>query len=212
MPVRSKVPRPGARSVGPSPYLTRFAHPRLHTEGDPHDRSRAVRIDVREHAPDRAGDRRRPLRIHRGPYRTGFGRLRSLLPELVAIGAPTHAHTLPRASSREDAAKWASDPEQHLVLDPEASGPGVREWIDSLSAAPVAWAAFGTRVDIPRIFAGDASAGIERRLRRLDSRPVSDSECFLVTTKNALVDGELDRARAWGASLGEAAFAGQTSR
>lgn len=132
--------------------------------------------------------------------------------ELVVIGAPTHAHTLPRASSREDAAKWASDPEQHLVLDPEASGPGVREWIDSLSAAPVAWAAFGTRVDIPRIFAGDASAGIERRLRRLDSRPVTDSECFLVTTKNALVDGELDRARAWGASLGEAAFAGQTSR
>jgi hypothetical protein len=126
--------------------------------------------------------------------------------ELVVIGAPTHAHTLPRASSREDAAKWADDPDQHLGLEPEASEPGVREWLDSLSTAPVAWAAFGTRVDIPRIFAGDASAGIERRLRRLHARPVAESECFLVTTKNVLVDGELDRAREWGGSLGRATF------
>lgn len=124
--------------------------------------------------------------------------------DLVVIGAPTHAHTLPQASSREDAAKWAADPEQHLDLDPDASEPGVREWIESLSAAPAAWVAFGTRVDIPRIFAGDASAGIERRIRRLHSRPVAKSECFLVTTKNVLVDGEVDRAREWGRSLGQA--------
>jgi hypothetical protein len=124
--------------------------------------------------------------------------------DLVVIGAPTHAHTLPRASSREDAAKWAADPDQHLNLEPDASKPGVREWIDGLSTAPAAWAAFGTRVDIPRIFAGDASAGIERRIRRLHSRPVAESECFLVTTKNALVDGELDRAREWGRTLGQA--------
>ncbi|MFC8798049.1 flavodoxin family protein [Promicromonospora sp. NPDC057138] len=129
--------------------------------------------------------------------------------DLVVIGAPTHAHTLPQASSREDAAKWAADPEQHLDLEPDASKPGVREWIESLSTAPTAWAAFGTRVDIPRIFAGDASAGIERRLRRLHSRPVADSECFLVTTKNVLVDGELDRARAWGGSLGQAVITRQ---
>jgi hypothetical protein len=124
--------------------------------------------------------------------------------DLVVIGAPTHAHTLPQASSREDAVKWAADPEQHLDLEPDASRPGVREWIESLSTAPAAWAAFGTRVNIPRIFAGDASAGIERRIRRLHSRPVATSECFLVTTKNVLVDGELDRARAWGRSLGQA--------
>jgi hypothetical protein len=124
--------------------------------------------------------------------------------DLVVIGAPTHAHTLPRPSSREDAASWAADPEQHLVLEPDASEPGVREWIESLSTAPAAWAAFGTRVDIPRIFAGDASAGIERRIHRLRSRPVAESECFLVTTKNVLVDGELDRAREWGRTLGRA--------
>jgi hypothetical protein len=124
--------------------------------------------------------------------------------ELVVIGAPTHAHTLPQPSSREDAAKWAADPEQHLVLEPDATKPGAREWLESLTTAPTAWAAFGTRVDIPRMFSGDASAAIERRIRRqLHSRPVAESACFLVTTKNALVDGELDRAREWGRSLGQ---------
>jgi hypothetical protein len=88
----------------------------------------------------------------------------------------------------------------------------VREWLESLSTAPAAWAAFGTRVDIPRIFAGDASAGIERRLRhQLHSRPVAESACFLVTTKNVLVDGELDRAREWGRSLGRSVTASQAT-
>ena len=132
--------------------------------------------------------------------------------DLMVIGAPIHAHTLPQASSREDAAKWAADPEQQLVLEPDASDPGVREWLEALSTAPPAWVAFGTRVDIPRIFAGDASAGIERRIRhQLHSRPIAESACFLVTTKNTLVDGELDRAREWGRSLGRAAIAREST-
>src|SRR4029453_17970682 len=86
--------------------------------------------------------------------------------DLVVVGAPTHAHSLPRAASREDAAKWAEDSEKHLALEPEAASPGVREWLDSRTGAPTKWVAFGTRVDIPRIFAGDASATIEKRMRR----------------------------------------------
>ena len=131
---------------------------------------------------------------------------------LVVIGAPTHAHSLPRAASREDAAKWARDSEKHLALEPDAAAPGVREWLDSISTAPPAWAAFGTRVDIPRIFAGDASAAIEKRMRRVGSRPVAPSECFLVTLDNVLVDGELDRAREWGRALGRIALAQQPAR
>lgn len=127
--------------------------------------------------------------------------------DLVVVGAPTHAHSLPRSTSREEAARWARDPEQHLELEADADAAGVREWIESLDAAPLRWTAFGTRVDIPRIFAGDASVAIEKRLHRLGSRPATDSECFLVTTKNALVDGELERARAWGAELGRALLA-----
>ena len=81
----------------------------------------------------------------------------------------------------------------------------MREWLDGLTTAPAAWAAFGTRVDIPRIFSGDASAAIEKRMRRLGSRAVAPSECFLVTLDNELVDGELERAREWGRSLGRIA-------
>ncbi|MDI2099511.1 flavodoxin family protein [Ruicaihuangia caeni] len=127
--------------------------------------------------------------------------------DLVVLGAPTHAHTLPRPESRKEAARWADDPEQHLTLEPEATASGVREWLEQLTTPPEAWAAFGTRVDIPRMFAGDASAGIQRRLRRLGSDPIAESECFVVTTKNTLVDGELERAREWGRSLGEHVFA-----
>jgi Flavodoxin len=122
--------------------------------------------------------------------------------DLVVVGAPTHAHSLPRASSRQDAAEWARDSEKHLALEPDAAAPGVREWLDALTHAPAAWAAFGTRADIPRIFAGDASAAIEKRMRRLGSPAVAPSECFLVTLDNELVDGELERAREWGRSLG----------
>ena len=132
--------------------------------------------------------------------------------DVVVIGAPTHAHSLPREASRADAAKWAADPAQHLTLEPGAIQPGVREWLDGVRDAPAAWAAFGTRVDIPRIFAGDASAGIERRMRRFHTHPIVPSECFLVTTKNVLVNGELERAREWGRSLGRTVFAVQASR
>ena len=127
--------------------------------------------------------------------------------DLVVVGAPTHAHSLPRATSREEAARWAHDPEQHLELEADADASGVREWIGSLDSTPWKWVAFGTRLDIPRIFAGDASAAIERRLHHLGSRPVADSECFLVDTKNVLVEGELERARAWGAELGRTVLA-----
>ena len=127
--------------------------------------------------------------------------------DLVVVGAPTHAHSLPRATSRKEAARWARDPEQHLELEADADAAGVREWIESLDAAPERWFASGTRVDFPRIFAGDASAAIEKRLHRLGSRPAAHSECFLVDTKSMLVEGELERARAWGAELGRTVLA-----
>ena len=71
-----------------------------------------------------------------------------LTADLVVIGAPTHAHSLPRPSSREDAATWSRDAEKHLALEPDAAAPGVREWLDALTTAPVAWAA-RTRFNIP---------------------------------------------------------------
>lgn len=122
--------------------------------------------------------------------------------DLVVVGAPTHAHTLPQATSRVEAAQWAENPVKALALEPSAGGAGVREWLKGLGAidGPPRFAAFATRVDMPRIFTGDASGAIAKRLKGVGIRDV-ERECFLVSSVNVLLDGEVDRARAWGARL-----------
>lgn len=122
--------------------------------------------------------------------------------DLVFVGAPTHAHTLPQPSSRSEAAAWAKDPDKALTLEPTARSAGVREWIKALpeqSPAP-RFAAFATRVDMPRIFTGDASSSIAKRLKGAGIRGI-DKECFLVSSVNVLLDGETDRAATWAVSL-----------
>ena len=120
---------------------------------------------------------------------------------LVVVGAPTHAHSLPRPKSRTEAVEWAADPTKQLTLEPTAGSTGVREWLEGVMlVGDPRFAAFSTRADIPRIFAGDACAAIAKGLRRhladLDAR--AD---FLVDLDNHLVDGEEDRAREWAGSL-----------
>lgn len=124
--------------------------------------------------------------------------------DLVVIGAPTHAHSLPGPRSRAEAADWAADPERGLALEPGATGSGVREWVEQLAAPPRRWAAFATRTDLPRILTGNGAAAIEHRMRRFGVPPLLRGECFLVSVENRLLTDELDRARAWGGALGRA--------
>lgn len=120
---------------------------------------------------------------------------------LVIIGAPTHAHTLPRPESRTEAANWAADPDKMLVLDPAAGSSGVREWLNRLLlAGNPRFAVFSTRVDIPRIFGGDAATAIVKRLRRRGAEVDSRTD-FLVDKGSLLVEGEEQRAREWVAEL-----------
>jgi hypothetical protein len=123
--------------------------------------------------------------------------------QLVVVGAPTHAHSLPRPNSRSEAAQWAADPTKNLTLEAEAEAgsPGVREWLKGVSlVGSPRFAVFSTRVDIPRIFSGDAcnaiAKGLRRRLADVDAR--AD---FLVGLDSNLLDGEVDRAREWAGSL-----------
>jgi hypothetical protein len=121
--------------------------------------------------------------------------------QLVVVGAPTHAHSLPRPKSRTEAAQWAADPTKELTLEAEAGSPGVREWLEGVSlVGSPRFAVFSTRVDIPRIFSGDActaiAKGLRRRLADVDAR--AD---FLVGLDSNLLDGEVDRAREWAGSL-----------
>lgn len=123
---------------------------------------------------------------------------------LVVVGAPTHAHSMPRASSRRQAAEWAQNPDKGLTLESGTENEGVREWLKRLPTdiprSNTAYATFSTRVDMARILSGDASVAIEKRLHGA-GRPVLAHADFLVDHDSVLVDGELDRAQAWAASV-----------
>ena len=52
--------------------------------------------------------------------------------DLVVVGGPTHAHGMSRTSTRKAAADDARKPDRDLVLDPDAEGPGLRDWFEAL--------------------------------------------------------------------------------
>jgi flavodoxin len=108
--------------------------------------------------------------------------------DLLVLGAPTHGHGMSRPESRES-------------VDPAKTSMGIREWLERLSAAPGARvAAFDTRFDKPRWLTGSAALKISRRLSDLGCELVMPPESFFVDhTEGPLQDGELDRAKRWGA-------------
>lgn len=120
--------------------------------------------------------------------------------DLVVVGGPTHVHAMSTKTSRSGAKDTAAADED-LELDPDAEGPGLREWFDGLDGHDMAAAAFDTRVDASAVVTGRASKGIARRLRHHGFALVLAPESFLVDKHNHLVEGEDDRAETWGAAL-----------
>jgi menaquinone-dependent protoporphyrinogen IX oxidase len=121
--------------------------------------------------------------------------------DLLVVGAPTHLHGLPTASSRQAAMKAAVKPDSGLALDPDAGGPALRAWLAGLTPGHVLAAAFDTRMAGAPVLTGRASRGISRLLKRHGYRLIMPPESFVVTKLNTLVDGESSRARRWGAAL-----------
>jgi Flavodoxin domain len=122
--------------------------------------------------------------------------------DLLVVGGPTHMHGLATTRSREMAAAAAHE-DGALTLDPSATKePGLRKWLHELDDNGGAQAAaFDTRLDRSQLLTGLASRGIAKRLRR-HGYEVLGTESFLVEdSEGPLEDGELDRARAWGAQL-----------
>ena len=62
-------------------------------------------------------------------------------------------------------------------------------------------AAFDTRLEGSALLTGRASQGIAHRLRQHGYDLVVPAKSFLVSKQNALLEGEAQRARSWGASL-----------
>lgn len=112
--------------------------------------------------------------------------------DVVVVGGPTHAFGMSRARTRAAAAaQGATAPTDR----------GVREWLASLPKSdtrPYA-GAFTTRFHQP--YAGRASRGIERRLRRLGCEVFSPLDAIVEGISGPIADGELNRAHQWGAML-----------
>jgi len=122
--------------------------------------------------------------------------------DLVVVGGPTHARSMSRPGTRKGAPGYVHKPGSDISLEPGAdTGPGVREWLDSLDHVHANAAAFDTRVKGPALLTGRASKAIDHRLRNHGVKVVATPESFLVDRKNHLLPGETARARAWGAQL-----------
>lgn len=101
--------------------------------------------------------------------------------DLVVIGGPTEGHGMT---------------------------PAIRQFFDGLSGEAfkgVAAAAFDTRLDWPRWLSGSAGSGISDRLHKLGADVVVPQASFIVEgNEPVLKPGELERALAWGNTVGRA--------
>ena len=121
---------------------------------------------------------------------------------LLVVGGPTHMHGLATSLSRRMAVKGAQE-DGHTGVEPFASEePGLRGWLSAVEGAGLSAAAFDTRIDRSAALTGSAARGISKRLHRRGFTLIAEPESFLVEdSEGPLEEGELARARAWGASL-----------
>jgi flavodoxin len=121
--------------------------------------------------------------------------------DLTVVGGPTHAFGLSRPQTRQDAfTQGATQGSQST---------GIREWLGRLHAdghsGPVA--TFDTRVAKVRRLPGSAAKKAAKLVRREGFESAAPPESFYVSDSSGpLNEGELDRARAWGAQLAQDAL------
>jgi hypothetical protein len=115
--------------------------------------------------------------------------------DLIVAGGPTHAFSLSRQSTREDAIGQGAT---HGSKDI-----GVRDWLVNLPRAsqPKPFAAFDTRIDKVRHLPGSAAAKVARIARHRGYASAGLRSFYVTGISGPLVDGELERARAWGVQL-----------
>jgi hypothetical protein len=121
--------------------------------------------------------------------------------DLVVVGGPTHVHGMSRESTRHAADDAATASGGALVMEPNSTTEGVREWLAPLSGMTGQAAAFDTRLDAAPLLTGRASKGIAKMLRAAGFERVAPPESFLVDKATHLLAGEGQRAQAWGTSL-----------
>jgi len=123
---------------------------------------------------------------------------------LLVVGGPTHAFSMSRASTRQDARK------QHDVVMP--IDVGIREWLGMLAedagstsgraVRTAEVATFDTRIAKVRRLPGSAARSSAKVLRRLGFRLRGSASFFVDESTGPIREVEVERARHWGEDLG----------
>jgi len=117
--------------------------------------------------------------------------------DLLVLGGPTHAFSMTRPSTREDAFRQGATQGSTTI--------GLREWLEHLFGGSHSElvATFDTRVAKVRHLPGSAAKGAAKIALKLGYEVAVPAESFYVEdVRGPLLEGELSRARAWGERLG----------
>jgi hypothetical protein len=121
--------------------------------------------------------------------------------DLIVAGAPVHAFSLPTEQSRRNAGGNAGK-----TPAPDLSHPSMRSWLEKLPPDPRA--AKGHHAAFETAFKWSPSGATSRimgGMQRAGYRSIAKARRFLVTGgAGPLRDGEIEKARAWGAELARA--------
>jgi len=118
--------------------------------------------------------------------------------DLIVAGAPQMGFSLPTEGMLKGIAADAGK----APAPPDLSHPAMRSWLDGMPRGSCRAAAFETA---GWWSPGSASKAILSSLERAGYRPVAKACRFIVKGKyGPLRDGELERARLWGAELAQA--------
>jgi len=115
--------------------------------------------------------------------------------DLLVVGAPIHAFSLPGEQGRQNLAAQASK----APAPPDLAHPSLRSWLAALPPLHARAAAFDTGF---RWSPGSATGFILRVLKQQGLTPVGKGRRFLVTgSYGPARAGELEKARRWGEEL-----------
>ena len=115
--------------------------------------------------------------------------------DLLVVGGPTHAFSMSRPGTREEAVKSHAAPHKPVA--------GIREWLGQLErpGTGIPAVAFDTRVDKPRL-PGSAAKAAKHELGSLGFSTAIKQHTFRVHGyEGPLVDGELEEAAQWAAEI-----------
>lgn len=113
---------------------------------------------------------------------------------LLVVGGPTHAFSMSRKTTRDDAVNRGA-PWTHAEV-------GIREWLEGLPESDTPVATFDTRIGKVRHMPGSAAKKAAKEVRQHHLGRVVATESFWVEdTEGPLFEGELERAAQWGRSL-----------